>query len=340
MRVAGIHTYFGGFLHGLMRTKAQVICDYESWRYGILSARASDLPVIDFKTLPKNVYDVDLVVSNPPCSRFSNFTKSGSFNDCQRTDLNTFRDLLDAVELTERSGARALWWETGPLFWNRGRQMVDQVHSRLSTYWPNLKTLLIKYDPRYSGIPQRRPRCHILCVDSKHQPRYQTRLPWLPEVRLGQWVDEKVAGFSLDMPCVRPGSNWQLKNESVKDFIKFTHLIATYQSSRPALVDEGAEYSPGIVSRSMAWIQRNRWFDLLELAALMDYPLDITRRAFERLDCRHKASVGIMLLSKSVSPAATETIYNDVLEPWVEGRPGLYASAYAENKYELVLYPE
>lgn len=337
MRIGAMHTYFGGFLHGLMRADAEVLVDYEAWPLGYDGALASGLPVRAFEKSLVDDIKLDMVVANPPCSRFSHFTKSSAFNECHRTRIDGFTELLNVIEFTERSGARAMWWETGPLFWNQGRKMMIEIKTRLSKTWKSPKVLVVKYNTTHSGIPQNRPRCHVLCLDMDQVPRHVAMPSWLPEAGLGDWVERRVNGYELKLPCLKRDAQLQLERESVREYVQFQRLVGKFKSSMPVLLNENQRVSPAIVSRPAAWDISNRWLDLLELATLMDYPLDVVSKAFETLECARRPSVGIALLSKSVCPAATETIYKHVVIPSITNTQGIPCVEYAEDCFELVL---
>lgn len=321
MRVAAAHTYLGGFPIGIRDlADIQLVADFESWKLGAAGAMALGLPVVDFNYT--GIKQVDMVVANPPCSRFSNFTQAGSFDSDDKAYLSKFCELEQVIDLSKRVKARTIWWETGPLCWNAGRALLRDIHLNLRAHWGQCHTALVLYDTRYAGIPQRRPRCHIIhTAEASSAPPVIAPARWPISLSVKQWVDLIIesVGAVLNLPCHEDGSGLSMKGESPMKYALLCQTIGSYQSARPKITHPDDAYSHSVVSRPMVWDVIDRWMDIGELAALQCYPINDYLDHARKLPSRGYA---VALLSKSVSPSASEFLCRNLVLPWLERRTG------------------
>lgn len=285
----GAHTFFVGFQRGVERV-ARVLGSAESWQRGIRARAACGAGHLTFREASR--LRADLVFSNPPCSRYSSMS-TGHFTDDQRSRLVDFCELGEAHALALEVGARALWWETGPLLWSKGRAMVEDVHRAVERSWGPSTTVVLRLDLRYAGVPQRRPRCHVLHVRGLLEPPAPPP-GGLPEgLRVREWVRERAP--------VRTGyirGRGPARLEAMVD-----QACGTFASSRPSIVRWDSPWAPAVLSaRQFAWDEPDEWWSTEEYAALMCYPQEDVAPVLAEAGPREAKT----LLSKSVSPSAAE----------------------------------
>lgn len=248
----------------------------------------------------------EMVVGNPPCSRFSHLSLS-FFGKDSHEDVNTFPEIIDLVDLAKRSGAGIIWWETGPLAWSLGRPLVKNLHHLLIEIWGEVTTLIIRVDLRYLGIPQRRPRVHLIHLRGRYQPPALPAANWPTGKTAREWINQKTKDFPLNNPlgpkdAVDPLA-WAREKERTM----------TFRSMVPRIYRQDATYTHAVISRRcLLWEEDNRFFDLLEYAALMTYPLN---KVLNLLDTGITPAQAQVLLSKSVAPKITAWITNNIITP-------------------------
>lgn len=313
----------GGFLIGLQQACLEVVTSLESWKPGLKGAQALGLPSIE-TTEERNCLRADLVVGNPPCSRFSHLSLS-FFNKNAHEDINTFPEVLELIKTAKKARAKIIWWETGPLAWSLGEPLLRNLHRSLSNLWEKTTTLLIRLDLRYLGIPQRRPRVHIIHMRTIKPPPSAPPPVWPSDYTVGDWLTAKLEGCQLQYPVFHQDSDdplaWANKKASEM----------TFRSMVPKIISSQDWYTGSVVSRRlMVWQEKNRWFDLLEYAALMTYPLNKTPKLLSVTSGPLSAQV---LISKSVAPAASKWVAENILLPWLGRAPkkGVIKPVSTEN---------
>ncbi len=302
MRVLGVHTYAGGFLRGLMDSGCNVVGSLETWEKPRLMAAMLGIKSVHQDDVGH--LDVDMVVGNPPCSRFSNLSQD-RYSDASRCSLAMFDELHDVIQAGIDSQAQIIWWENGPLVFSRGRELIADIHRKLRRRWGACSTFVVKFDLRHAGVPQYRPRTHVLhMVGNMVLPVEPPEL--VPcEVSVGSWVKSRAASFPLAMQ----GQN-RVDDPSIT--IPKEQARHGFNACKPRFVDEEAAYAPTVLSgRDQAWLHENAWWSLADYAALQGYPvMDYTEacRAGRRMEEVRT------FLSKSVSPCASAYIYEQVVK--------------------------
>lgn len=316
LRVIGTHCYLGGFLIGLQKANLEVIRSLEPWKPGMVGAQTLGLPSRPFADSSKlKRIKSNIVVGNPPCSRFSPLSVS-FFKKNDHEDIKTFPEILDLAKVAHKAEADTIWWENGPLAWTLGRPLLYNFHEYLKKTWGETTTLIIRVDLRSIGIPHKRPRTHIIHRATKARPPGVPHLIWSPTKTLGEWVQSKTKEFKLENPVFQERSDDPLKWANKKK------SEITFRSMVPKVVSKRAWYSPAVVSRRLlVWKEENRWFDLLEYAALMTYPLEQIPKLVAKVKTPLAAQV---LISKSVAPDITKWIADRIVSPWITGTKETY----------------
>jgi len=310
LNVVGLHCYAGGFLLGLAQAGARILASAESWNLGRKAALELELPAIELEKLRKKKITADILVSNPPCSRFSHLSfsffkrRKGTYES-----LSSFPELLDILDISKQAKVKVVWWETGPLAWNRGFNLILKMHEQLKSFWGRISTLMIKLDLRYIGIPQRRPRIHILHIAKNAPPPNALRIKWPIRRNLYDWIRIRTKDMKLQLE-VKP--NKEISNPI--EWAEQQHEKMTFRSMVPKIFSKKDTHCCSIVSRRlMLWEEENRFWDLLEHAAAMTYPLD---NIANLLKIRKSPIEAQVLLAKSVAPAASRWICENILIPW------------------------
>lgn len=306
-KVIGVHCYLGGFLIGLQQAGLEVVTSLESWKPGLNGAQTLGLPSSEMAKKRARL-QADLVVGNPPCSRFSHLSLS-FFKKSAHEDINTFPEVLELIEVAKTTKAKTIWWETGPLAWSLGKPLLRNLHDFICSIWGETTTLLVRLDLRSIGIPQRRPRIHVIHTRTKFPPPSVPSTTWPTNYTVGEWLTTKLNGYKLQYPVFQKNSNnpvaWAHKRASEM----------TFRSMVPKIISHKDWYTGSIVSRRlMIWQEKNRWFDLLEHAALMTYPL---KRIPKLLSVKKRPLDAQVLISKSVAPAASKWVAENVILPWL-----------------------
>ncbi len=309
VKALGTHCYLGGFLIGLQRAGLDVVGSLETWKQGMNGARILGLPSQEFPKKPRlKEIKSNIIVGNPPCSRFSHLSLS-FFKKEDHENIETFPEILNLSQVARETKAGTIWWETGPLAWSLGEPLLYNFHKHLKKFWGEVATLIVRIDLRSIGIPQKRPRTHIIHRATKSPPPGCSRPIWPPTKRVGEWVGQKTKGFKLENPV------FQNKSKNPVEWAKKKSSELTFRSMVPKIFSKNDWYTTAVVSRRlMIWKEENRWFDLLEHASLMTYPLEQIPKLLKVA----KTSLGAqVLISKSVAPKITEWVAREIVLPWI-----------------------
>lgn len=308
-KAIGAHCYLGGFLIGVQRAGIKLVKSLETWKTGQKGAKELGLPSEKVDEIPDKTESVDIVVGNPPCSRFSHLSLS-FFDKKDHEDPGTFPEILDLIKLVKASNSKAIWWETGPLSWSIGQKLIRNYHKKLNKEWGPTTTLLARLDLRYIGIPQKRPRVHIIHLKGSEKPPAVPKAVWPSDYRVGDWLKEKVNGYELSTPVFKEEAEDPVEWARKKD------AEMTFRSMVPKIISKDDWYTNSVVSRRiMVWEEENRWFDFLEHAALMTYPLDTIKNI---LSLKKDARNAQVLISKSVAPGASKWVADEIVIPWLK----------------------
>jgi len=324
IRAAGVHTYFGGF-HRSLEADTEWLGSAESWSPAIRARRLAGLPTLNHPGLTPHA---ELVVSNPPCSRFSAMS-TGTYSEDHKTKLGSFCELEDAVLFAERVRCRAFWWETGPLLWTKGRELVRAVHRHWAERWGGCTTVAVKLDVRWTGVPQRRPRCHVVhvagdrevpCVAPSAWPLGQPALLWARDRVASQGWGSDPAGWDQ----VKPVGAY--RKMTALAYYEMCMLISEFIATRPQLVGLQDHFTNAVLSgRPMICDEEDRFVSWQEYAALMCLPLEMVRPVAEE----QGGWQALMMMSKGVCPAASRWVADCVVAP-------LMGLAPYEDDLELV----
>lgn len=330
-KVTGIHCYLGGFLLGLKQAGLEICQSLEVWKSGFQGAKAINLPVENISEIPRNLKKTEIVVGNPPCSRFSHLSLS-FFDKETRQDPKTFPEIIDLVRVAKNTNAKVIWWETGPLAWTIGRDLLKNFHESLYNIWDRVTTLLVRLDLRYLGIPQKRPRIHVIHINTGVKPPSVPRSVWPSKYKLGEWLEDKTKNYKLRYPI------FPQKTNNPVGWARKQAREMTFRSMVPKIISRKSWYTGSVVSRRiMVWKEENRWFDLLEYAALMTYPLEEIENVLSVL---RKPLNTQVLISKSVAPAASKWIAEKIVLPWLNQKKitePVRPSTYYRGIWELDL---
>lgn len=333
IKVLGTHCYLGGFLIGLQMAGFKVVKSLEVWNPGLVGAQKLGLPSekFSFDKISSLKTKADIIVGNPPCSRFSHLSLS-FFKKESHKDIKTFPEILDLARTAKQAGAKTIWWETGPLAWSLGKPLLSNFHKYLQKIWGQTTTLLIRIDLRSIGIPQKRPRIHIIHRATKLKPPGCPRFLWPPTIKVGDWVQLKTKDYEFNNPVCQ---------DRIKNPLKWAekqNREMTFRSMVPKVISAQDWHTNAVVSRRlMIWKEKNRWFDLLEHAALMTYPLERITHLVTKAKTPLSAQV---LISKSVAPEITKWVAQKILLPWVNQKNNsseIVPVSYQEGIWELDL---
>ena len=149
--VTGVHLYAGGFMQGVKAAGWTPKGTVETWRLPDKLRDALNISVID-QPGPS-----DVVISNPPCSRFS-MMSTEHFSMDERHRLSDFTELQQSMDVVEACKPQVFWWETGPMASASGIPMIKSVHEELRRRWKKVTTYVVKLD-----------LLHRRLVDSDHR---------------------------------------------------------------------------------------------------------------------------------------------------------------------------
>ena len=272
----------------------------------------------------------DIVIANPPCSRFS--TLSSAFYSAEdKTSLANFPELLQTHETVGAANARLFWWETGPMAWSKGGNMIAEHHERMKQVLDckDITTAVVKYDCRYGGHPQRRVRTHIFHFRGKQKLTAVPEADWSDEglkIGMGKWLRARVGKRKMEAPVIPFGfgdercGNIFAKNGKklgvLHDPKGFAEMLWSpkygiiFVSARPRVVFEDDRFTHVTLAVPNLMLPQNRWMDLSENAAVMDYPIGKVMEQWK--GTTNSAWKLVTLLSKSVCPSASEWLYENL----------------------------
>lgn len=294
----GVHTYFGGFAIGVSRV-TEVLGSVENWGPALAWAPKLNLRVLSPDAIPRANY----VFANPPCSRFSSMSFS-KFDDYERTELNSFPEMMDVVDVATAAGAEMVHIESGPLLFSNGHGLAREIQAALPHH-PYMTVL--KIDTLHAGLPQKRPRTHLffttepmpeLNLEPKALPKnlHEFFLKWNAEYEF-----EPVPSDARANPVVVAAASGD---------------SAVFISARPKILSRYDKYSYSVVSsRKFAWLEENRWLSIDEYAALQGYP----SAGFNYAE--PGVNLSMALISKSVSPSIAEYLTERVVCPYFSNAP-------------------
>jgi site-specific DNA-cytosine methylase len=231
--------------------------------------------------------------------------------------------LGDLSKLAKVKNAHTIWWETGPLAYSVGIPLLINYHKHIQTLLDDdLTTIIFRIDLRYLGIPQRRPRNHIIHIRKNLN---EEQLPKIPKMKwpinrpISTWLQEKVKENKLSNPIL---PNKKINSTPVK-WAKKCDEEMTFRSMVPKVVANQDHYTLSVLTgRPFIWKEENRFFDLLEYAALMTYPLDKILSLNKSLS---KVKKGQKFLSKSVAPYITKWVFDNIIEQLLNNKVGNFA---------------
>lgn len=311
-KALGVHTFFVGFQRGIEeQPDLECLGSMEGWPPGV-RARALCSPPAATLELGAEVPKARVVFSNPPCSRFSTLS-AGTFDRAQKEQLSKFCELEASADRAVAAEAETFWWETGPLCWTRGDPMVEAVHQRLKEAWGSVTTVTALVDARYCGLPQRRPRTHVLHVRGTREPPVPPPPVPLPEGGLWKFMLDQ--GVPSDRPelLTFDGTPWDARKRIVRE-----RQIGNFASMAPVAFEPTAPYALTVLSgRSFAWSDPgpDRFWSLEEYAAAAGYRPDDARAA---LKGEGKVVTAVRLMSKSVSRTVAGWVWREILRPTME----------------------
>lgn len=340
----GTNVYLPGMGLGAWRTGFADGGSRESYKLAIRGRRA--LGQADCQRCER----ADLVYGNPPCSRYSSQSAS-AYSPSARSDIETFKELLEVLDAARDVGARAVWWETGPLIWGEkygGREMIADAHHALDALWQaehgGCTTLVVRTDGRITGIPQRRPRVHTIHAAG--------RIPVeeIPLVAARPW-SRATAPFAFDVIWARmqregyddPGPLHSLasvpgrKTASMppSEAVPLAKSICKFVAGWPKFASVRDPWLPSLNRRPVGWKELDRWVGVGEWAAAMGYPQAWGRTLAEKL------SIGdaMTLMAKCVSPSTSEAVCREAVLPMLlkaGRRDGERGRVYFRDATELI----
>lgn len=323
MKAVAVHTYMGGMQLGVAKA-ADVLTSLESWGDAM---EARELAALSYDNVPR--YDsltewrgsADFVFANPPCSRFS-VSAARSYSVVKKADLGEFCELQDVCGVTQHAGARMMWWETGPMLWTKGRDMVHSIHEYMAHWWGSCTTLVVKVDARSFGIPQKRTRVHAIHCAGDFVPIISPRdLMWPIEDSAFKWLVKQMRNrwgytFSPSDPhkellAARPNDCW---GDPMK-YCRVQDLVCTFGQGKPQIFSLNDPYLPVVLSgRLGCWEEVNRWLSIEEWAAFMTIPPAYARAMADEI----KPLKTLQLLSKGVCSDVSQQVAEQFALPMMD----------------------
>ncbi len=312
VKALGTHAYLGGILIGAKAAGIDVVASRESWKPALKAAPImGNYPVLPFDG---KVPMVKLVIGNPPCTRFSSMLQGRqSVQEMVKDDVAGFDELNDILDSARQSGAKAMWWETGPLLWTKGQGMVTSLHDHLLTEWgSSTRTYVVRVDPRSVGVPQRRPRCHVISVARPVRRAWPISAGTYDYPTIGEYLEERLDVDRLSYPCAYGHQHPEMTPVEWAEHIR-TH--STFASTMPVLTTRRDAYIQAVVSgRAFVWEDDGRWWDLEEYAAFMG----IYGEGIRKVGDAFKFNEAQQLLSKGVCSHVAEFVARQVVLPAVQ----------------------
>lgn len=305
MKSTGIHTYLGGMQLGV----ARVFDDQgsvETWVPGIRARKRVGLTHRKIEDAPV----VDLVYSNPPCTRFS-MTGTDMFGAEDRSSLSKFDCLVECVNYALTCKASMFWWETGPLAYTKGVGLAIEVAQVFNarTMW------VLRLDANDFGVPQKRVRTHFVYFKDVVGPPPIQAVPKLAHLDktkyLRSWLEN--ANCEPSPPAGYGPDHWKtFGTYSIEDFVTIQNsLLRQRKAWTPKLIRDDAEYTPAVIARAMGFA--DRWLTVSENAALMGLPF---------WNCDDKWEEAVRLMSKGVCVGVAEGVARAALKAVNEPKAG------------------
>lgn len=298
VRAVGVHTYFGGLALGYMRNdNIKTLGSLESWKPAVTWAPKLGVRVSATGVVPR----ADVIISNPPCARFSAMSYS-KFENNKREDLGTFPEMQDPLMAAKYAQAELVHIESGPMMFTSGQDLIAQFNDYLE--WDEIYTLVLKICTRHAGLPQLRPRTHVF-VGKRPFPEIDLTPAPLP-VNVGAFLADWNGRYNFE-----PVASSEIPNPIV--YAGVQKNTAVFLSTRPKIVSLDDKYIHSVVSsRHFAWLEEQRWFSVDEYAAFQGYPANGFNYAEPGI------SQAMALISKSVSPSIAEYLSHKVTVPYFD----------------------
>jgi hypothetical protein len=318
--VIGRHVYAGGFMLGVQQAGWKPLLSSETWPD----------PAPLFNRILPNIPRVrsiegtmaEITIGNPPCSRFSHMSYD-KFNAGDRSQLIKFPELQSVLRVGVEANSHTIWWETGPLAYKAGCDLVAAAHKELEAIWGRCNTLMVFLDTAWTGLPQQRPRTHI--VHTKYPLPESLIIPQKRSIRdLGfVGIFEYVQRDTVDNPLVHrmEDNRWIGKYASAKEYIhnEKMHPERGFNATKPLLIGEEDQVVNAIISgRLLYWKNIGRWWELPEYATVMSYP---TLQEVDYYAVAKNPVKTLMYLAKSVTPCAASFMVENVLEQIYNEQP-------------------
>jgi len=307
MKATGIHTYAGGFVVGARKAGIEILGSYETYKTPMRIASA-----IGVKNLTGTpIKSTDVVIANPPCSRFSAMSV-GTFTVEQRR-LEAFCELNEVFQFALEADASIVWWETGPLAISIGKDTLVDCHKYWLEKWQqDVTTVVVSLDLLYTGWPQRRPRTHVFHFKGKVPVVGMPKSSWDDNIRLKTWMAKNSTGGE---PLTPNYANLGGLLKDPKSWVAYEHLRpGGFQSTLPILYTDESRSSMAMVgARYYGWYEENQWWSINDYMQVMGYPQGVDYQSIETNPMRMWYVHGIS--GKSVSPCASEYLAKNFLIP-------------------------
>jgi len=293
-------------LLGAQDAGINVLASRESWKPALAAQPIMGINTVTFEAA---VPRADVVIGNPPCARFSTMS-SNRYTSDNKSLIGSFDELGDLLDTVKLSGANALWWETGPLLWTQGRDLVQSAAAALENFWHGPSTTyVVKVDARYVGVQQRRPRNHIITV--RGQRSWAPLVPAAHEpLNVGDYL-EVVSDFDDPRPIAYSNKATPKTKKATLAWVKEVQEHSSFNAMKPVLIDPRDAYIPAVVSsRPFVW-KDGRWWGALEYAAMMG----LTGTRVERMIDVVGEKQAQVLCSKGVSAVVSRWVAEHVVIP-------------------------
>lgn len=313
MRVGGIHTYLGGFALGVKRLSyVNFLGSIETWRKPVALAEMLGVPIV-----PAHIAKLDVLISNPPCSRFSGCSMD-HYTDEDRSSLATFPDLQQVVQAAKDSGARVVWWESGPLAFTSGHGIIREMEAELAKIWKGtVSTIMLKLDPPFIGLPQRRARTHIIHFN-RNVAAFGLPGPNLYQHGIWKFIAARLdptVPADADPPMTKFSNKGKYDISSPVEFAKHYHSVGGFASTIPKIFSFEDPYFLAIIpGRDFVWLEPDRFWTLNEFAAGMDFP------ARNYNDMGVSANTVKTYLCKGLLPGVAEWVLDKVITPILDNK--------------------
>lgn len=308
MKASAIHTYAGGFVLGLRQAGIKVDGSYETYKAPMRIASALEIP--NLTGVP--VKATDVVIANPPCSRFSAMSV-GTFTVKERR-LEAFCELNEVFQFALEADASVVWWESGPLAISIGKDTLVDCHKFWEEKWQqDVTTVIVSLDLLYTGWPQRRPRTHVFHFKGNVPVVGMPASRWeLTRPSLKSWLKATATNGEPVVPFYKSFGGFI---ENPRDWTAYEYLRkGGFKATLPVLYTNQSLSSMSMIgARNYGWYEENRWWSIYEYMQVMGYPQDVDYYAIEPDVTKNWYVHGIG--GKSVSPCASEYLTKNLLIP-------------------------